>query len=56
VNTSPDNGLPQRQNPAFGVHVQLGQSNIILPTINTDMRRVVLVKPEKTKKSAKRKK
>ena len=30
--------LPQRQNPASGVHVQLGQSNIVLLTINTEKR------------------
>jgi putative transposase len=38
VKTPPDNDFPQRQNPASGVHVQLGQSNIILLTINTEKR------------------
>ena len=38
MNSFPDNNLPQRQNPAVGVHVQPGQSNIILLTINTEKR------------------
>jgi hypothetical protein len=38
MNAPPDNELPQRQNPASGVHVQLGQSNIVLLTINTEKR------------------
>jgi putative transposase len=38
MNPPPGNELPQRQNPASGVHVQLGQSNIILLTINTEKR------------------
>jgi putative transposase len=33
VKTPPDNELPQRQNPSSGVHVQLGQNNIVLLTI-----------------------
>jgi len=33
------NDLPQRKNPASGVHVQLGQSNIILLTIATEKRK-----------------
>ncbi len=37
---SPENDqFPQRQNPASGVHVQLGQSNIVLLTIATEDRR-----------------
>ncbi|HZL79351.1 MAG TPA: hypothetical protein VFC17_10910, partial [Candidatus Limnocylindrales bacterium] len=39
MNTPPENELPQRQNPASGVHVQLGQSNIVLLTINTEDRK-----------------
>jgi len=35
---SQEKELPQRSNPASGVHVQLGQSNIILLTINTEKR------------------
>jgi putative transposase len=38
VNQSLENELPQRQNPSSGVRVQLGQSNIVLLTINTDKR------------------
>lgn len=38
MNTPSDNELPQRQNPASGVHVQIGQSNIVLLTINTEKR------------------
>ena len=38
MNLSQDNQLPQRQNPAPGVHIQLGQSNIVLLTINTEKR------------------
>jgi putative transposase len=38
VNPTPDNALPQRQNPASGVRVNLGQSNIILLTVTTDRR------------------
>src|SRR5690606_28565838 len=30
--------LPQRQNPAPGVHINLGQSNIVLLTVTTDKR------------------
>ena len=38
MNTPLDDELPQRQNPASGVHIQSGQSNIILLTISTDKR------------------
>jgi putative transposase len=38
MNAAPNNELPQRQNPASGIHVQLGQSNIVLLTINTEKR------------------
>jgi hypothetical protein len=38
MNKPPDHELPHRQNPASGVHVQLGQSNIVLLTINTENR------------------
>ena len=38
MNVTPDNELPQRQNPASGVHVNLGQSNIVLLTVTTDRR------------------
>ena len=38
MNATPDNELPQRQNPASGVHVNLGQSNIVLLTVTTDRR------------------
>lgn len=38
MNATPDNALPQRQHPAAGVHVNLGQSNIILLTITTENR------------------
>lgn len=38
MNATPDNELPQRENPASGVHVNLGQSNIILLTVTTDKR------------------
>jgi putative transposase len=38
VNATPDNELTQRQNPASGVHINLGQSNIILLTVTTDKR------------------
>jgi len=34
----PASELPQRENPASGVRVQLGQSNIVLLTINTEKR------------------
>jgi len=37
VTPSPDN-LPVRHNPARGVHIQLGESNIILLTITTQKR------------------
>jgi hypothetical protein len=35
---SGDGHLPQRQNPAPGVHINLGQSNIVLLTITTERR------------------
>jgi putative transposase len=38
VNLPRDNPFPQRQNPASGVHTQLGQSNIVLLTVNTEKR------------------
>jgi REP-associated tyrosine transposase len=38
VNKPSDNELPRRQNPNSGVRVQLGQSNIVLLTINTEKR------------------
>jgi REP element-mobilizing transposase RayT len=38
VNLSPANPFPQRQNPSPGVHIQFGQSNIVLLTINTEKR------------------
>jgi putative transposase len=42
VNDSPDNELPQRQNPAPGVHINLGQSNIVLLTVTTEKRELWL--------------
>jgi putative transposase len=38
MNNLPEEKFPQRKNPASGVHVQLGQSNIILLTIATEKR------------------
>jgi hypothetical protein len=38
VNTSANNDFPQRQNPASGVHIQPGHSNIVLLTISTEKR------------------
>jgi REP-associated tyrosine transposase len=38
VNLSQENQFPQRQNPSAGVHVQLGQSSIVLLTITTEKR------------------
>ncbi len=38
MNKPPATEFPQRQNPSSGVHVQLGQSNIVLLTINTENR------------------
>jgi len=38
VNTTSDNELPQRSNPASGVHLDLGRNNIILLTITTEQR------------------
>jgi putative transposase len=35
---TPDDELPQRHNPAPGVHNNLGQSNIVLLTITTEKR------------------
>jgi len=35
---TPENVFPKRRNPASGVHVQFGQSNIVLLTINTEKR------------------
>lgn len=35
---SPDDELPQRQNPSPGVHVNLGRSNLILLTVTTEKR------------------
>jgi len=45
VNLSQDTQFPQRQNPSPGVHIQLGQSNIVLLTINTEKREPWLVNP-----------
>jgi putative transposase len=36
---STHNELPQRSNPASGVHLDLGRSNIVLLTITTDKRK-----------------
>jgi putative transposase len=36
---APYNKLPQRQNPALGVRINLGQSNIVLLTITTERRK-----------------
>jgi putative transposase len=38
VNTSANNDFPQRQNPASGVHIQPGHSNLVLLTISTEKR------------------
>jgi hypothetical protein len=38
MNLQQDNPFPQRQNPSSGVHVQLGQSNIVLLTISAENR------------------
>src|ERR1017187_2673878 len=38
MNKPPATGFPQRQNPSSSVHIQLGQSNIVLLTINTERR------------------
>ena len=35
---SPNDELPQRQNPSPGVHINLGQSNIVLLTVTTEDR------------------
>lgn len=37
--SSENENLPQRHNPASSVHVQLGHSNIVLLTINTENRK-----------------
>ncbi|HWN95931.1 MAG TPA: hypothetical protein VNT99_12920 [Methylomirabilota bacterium] len=42
MNDSPDNELPQRRNPAPGVHINLGQSNIVLLTVTTEKRELWL--------------
>ena len=34
-----DKKLPQRRNPAQGVHINLGQSNIVLLTVTTERRK-----------------
>ena len=39
MNLSQVNPFPQRQNPSPGVHIQLGQSNIVLLTLNTEKRK-----------------
>ena len=38
MNGSPDNELPHRENPASGVHIDLGQSNFVLLTVTTEKR------------------
>jgi len=38
MNDSPANEFPQRQNPASGVHIHVGQSNIVLLTVTTEKR------------------
>ncbi|MGB7768993.1 MAG: hypothetical protein WBN22_09105 [Verrucomicrobiia bacterium] len=38
MNRYQDNQFPQRQNPSPGVHIQLGQSNMVLLTITTEKR------------------
>jgi putative transposase len=40
-----DNPLPIRQNPSPGVHIQFGQSNIVLLTITTEKRKPWLANP-----------
>ena len=35
---SPDDELPQRQNPSPGIHINLGQSNFVLLTVTTEKR------------------
>jgi REP element-mobilizing transposase RayT len=35
----PDKELPQRRNPSRGVHINMGQSNIVLLTITTERRK-----------------
>jgi putative transposase len=39
VNLYQDRQFPQRQSPSPGVYIQLGQSNIVLLTINAENRR-----------------
>ena len=38
VSNLPDNELPHRENPSPGVHINLGQSNIVLLTVTTHNR------------------
>jgi len=38
VNTRPDTAPPQRDNPASGVHINLGKTNIVLLTVTTEKR------------------
>jgi len=38
MNNLPEEKFPQRKNPVSGVHIQLGQSNIILLTTATENR------------------
>ena len=38
MSATPDNELPQRQNPASGVHLNLGRSNIVLLTVTAEKR------------------
>jgi putative transposase len=38
VSNLPDDELPQRHNPAPGVHINLGQSNLVLLTVTTEKR------------------
>ena len=39
MNCKSDSELPQRENPASGVHIGLNQSNIVLLTITTEQRK-----------------
>jgi hypothetical protein len=45
MDTALDNELPKRQNPAFGVHINLGRSNIVLLTVKTEDRKPWLANP-----------
>jgi putative transposase len=38
VPNSPDDELPQRENPSAGVHINLAQSNLVLLTVTTEKR------------------